>query len=240
MSEHETSGYIVREGQLHWVEDALDAVWSSEHFKNFLRNLADSAASVLGPDVFAGITSVRDGHPATVASSAPDANRFDEIQYNYNEGPCLTAMRTGNVILITDLAEDHRFGAYRDHALSVGAQSSLSLPLDGGDHALGALNLYSGRAHYFGQPELMEGKRFSGEASRALALAVRLVRQLEAVEQRHEALARHRVIDQAAGIIMGQTRCSMEIALSVLHSSSRNRDADIHDIAREIVTAATS
>ncbi|WP_298045147.1 GAF and ANTAR domain-containing protein [uncultured Citricoccus sp.] len=219
---------------------ARGQVLATEHFEGFLQALVNAAADVLGPDVFVGVTVVREGHPATVASSEDDTYRFDEIQYRYDEGPCLTALRTNQVVLVDNLTTEHRFDTYREGAVSLGALSTLSLPLHGGDSAVGALNLYSNQPYAFGQRELLEGKRFAAEASRALELAVRLLRRPDLLEHGPPAPTRHTVIDQATGVLMSRHACGPEQAFQVLRESSRQRGVPVRERAEEIIAAAAA
>jgi len=181
----------------------------------------------------------RDGHPATVGSSDDFAAQLDEAQYGHDDGPCLTAMRAGKIVLVEDLAGDDRSIPYRPRALALGVRSSLSLPLDGGDHAVGALNLYSRRAYAFGPAERAEAQRFAGEASRVLSLAVRLVHDVEITDQLRAALTSRTVIDQAIGIVMGQNRCDADTAFAVLRAASQHRNIKLRVVAAEILTAVS-
>lgn len=214
-----------------------DLVLATEDVENFLQQLADVAAGSAGAEICAGITVFRDGHPATVASSSAEAARYDEVQYGHDAGPCLTALRTGEIVLIRDLAQDERFGEYRPHALAMGLRSALSLPLAGGDDAVGALNLYSRDVDAFGETEQREGLRFAGEASRALRLAVRLAKHTELTEQLSAALTSRAVIDQATGVIMAQNRCSPQDAFAILRSASQHRNVKLRVVAEEIVAS---
>ncbi|WP_165372685.1 GAF and ANTAR domain-containing protein [Pengzhenrongella frigida] len=221
----------------HAAGELQDLVLASDNVEGFLQRLVEIAVAFLGGDISAGVTVSRYGHPVTVASSDRYASQFDEAQYGHNEGPCLTAMRSGNVVLIDDLASDERFSQYRPRALALGVRSSLSMPLDGGDHAIGALNLYSGKPHAFGPTEQGEAKRFADEASRALNLAVRFAQNVEITDQLRAALTSRTVIDQGIGIIMGQNRCDADAAFEILRTASQNRNIKLRTVAAEIVTA---
>ena len=204
--------------------------------EGFLDRLVRVAVSSLGGDISAAVTVERAGHPITVASSDEGAARCDEIQYCLDDGPCLTAMRTGAVVLIDDLASDRRFAEYRTLALAAGVRSSLSWPLAAGAHAVGALNLYSHRVRGFGPAEQGEAQWFSGEAARALDLAVRLAHDTEVTAQLRAALSSRTVIDQAIGILMGQSRCDADAAFVMLRAASQNRNLKLRTVAVEIVT----
>jgi hypothetical protein len=45
-----------------------------------------------------------------VASSDTNAAQIDELQYGLDHGPCLTALRTGELVRIDDLAGEQRWG----------------------------------------------------------------------------------------------------------------------------------
>lgn len=220
----------------HVLEELL---LSTEDVEDFLQQLVGIAVTTIGGEISAGVTVARDGHPATVVSSDVHAARCDEVQYGHDEGPCLTAMRGRTVILVDDLAGEERFGKYRPHAFALGVRSSLSLPLDGGDHAVGALNLYSRHAYWFGAKQRAEATRFAAEASRGLHLLVRVAHHVEITDQLRAALTSRTVIDQAIGIIMGQNRCDADAAFAVLRTASQHRNAKLRTVAAEIIVAVS-
>ena len=84
----------------------------TESIDGFLRELAVLAAGTLGEGLSCGITLQPNGRPLTVASSDQLASQVDELQYGLDQGPCLTALRTGQVTRIDDLAADRRWRRY--------------------------------------------------------------------------------------------------------------------------------
>lgn len=222
------------------LRDTLqDLLLGTKDVELFLQELSELAATVVRDGVHAAVTVARDGHALTVASSDAEAAQYDEVQYHRGEGPCLTSLRTGEIVLIADLAAEDRFPMYRLPALAMGVRSVLSLPLDGGDQAVGALNLYSRSTHAFGEREQVAAQRFADEASRALSLAVRLVQHVELTEQLRAAMTSRAVIDQAMGIIMGQNRCGADEAFAVLRAASQHRNVKLRVVAQEIITSVT-
>lgn len=187
----------------------------------------------------ASSSSGRDGHPLTVASSDAEASRYDEVQYGHGQGPCLTSIRTGEVVVVADLTREERFGDYRPHALALGVRSAMSVPLSGGAGAVGALNLYSTRPHAFDRAEVEDAGRFADEASRALTMAVRLAQHAELSAQLQAALTSRAVIDQAIGVVMGQNRCGADEAFGILRTASQHRNVKLRTVAEEIVTAVS-
>jgi GAF domain-containing protein len=110
----------------------------------------------------------REGGPLTVASSDAHALGLDEVQYGHHNGPCLTCMRTGIIVIISDLAADDRWGAYRLDALAHGIASALSMPLTGGPGVRGALNFYAHQPSAFTTERQQRAEGLGAEASRAL------------------------------------------------------------------------
>lgn len=210
---------------------------TTDGMEEFLQQVVDVAVRTVGGHISAGITVVRDGHPATVASSNADASRFEEIQYGQDEGPCLAAIDTGEAIVVDDLVTEERFLGWRADCLAFGLRSALAVPMDGGTDAVGALNFYSHEPHTFGTDLQAQGQRFADEASRALALAARLAQHATLNEQLQTALTSRTIIDQAMGIIMGQNRCNTDEAFGILRSASQHRNAKLRTIAQEIVDA---
>jgi len=220
------------------ASDLDDLLLSTDIVASLLQDLVGAAVATFRGQLSAGITLDRGGHPATVASSDARTAQYDEVQYALNQGPCLIAMHAQTIVLVDDLAGDERFDEFRPRALALGLRSSLSLPLTGHGAAVGALNLYSGRAHAFGAAEQQQAQRFADEASRAVKLAMRLVRSVQVSAELQTELASRTVLNQAMGIIMGQYRCDPRTALGVLQSASRNRDLDLDLIAAQVVASA--
>ncbi|MGH3799727.1 MAG: GAF and ANTAR domain-containing protein [Pseudonocardiaceae bacterium] len=208
----------------------------TDHFTGFLNELARYAAITVAPELSCGITMDRDGGPLTVASSDAHALSLDEVQYGHHNGPCLTAMRTGTTVSISDLATDDRWGAYRLDGLAHGIASALSIPLTGGPGVRGALNFYAQQPGVFTTERQQRAERLGEEASRALRLAVRLTAQVELTHQLEAALASRTIIDQAIGIIMGQNRCTATDAFEILRRASNHRNIKLRAVAYEIVT----
>jgi GAF domain-containing protein len=204
----------------------------------FLHEVAVLAAGTVAKGLSCGITLQPDGHPMTVASSDTRANQVDEIQYEIHEGPCLHAMVTGDLVVVTDTIGMERWGGFSARAAANGIRSSLSVPLVA-DGISGALNLYAPVADSFGDAEIGRAQLFAASASAALALASRQSTAAALTGQLREALASRAVIDQALGIVMAQERCNSRQAFAILRTASQNRNTRLRDIAHQIVTSVS-
>ena len=82
--------------------------------------------------------------PATAAYVGDTSLPLDHAQYDADDGPCLTAYRTGETVGIADVAEvADRWPKFAAAAAEAGIVSSLSLPLKLKTEVVGALNLYT-------------------------------------------------------------------------------------------------
>jgi diguanylate cyclase (GGDEF)-like protein len=99
------------------------------------------------PITAAGVTLFSPGFkPRHVAASDASALRFEELQTELGEGPCVEAYRSGKAVEMPDLRSDDRFPKFTPRALSVGLAAVFTFPLRHGSSQLGALDLYSDTA----------------------------------------------------------------------------------------------
>ncbi|MBA2280049.1 MAG: EAL domain-containing protein [Acidimicrobiia bacterium] len=95
------------------------------------------------PITAAGVTLISPGEdPRWVAASDDSALRFEKLQTELDEGPCLLAYMTGEAVSVPDLRTDSRFSRFTPRAVEAGLGAVFTFPLRHGDAALGALDLY--------------------------------------------------------------------------------------------------
>ena len=107
-----------------------------------LDHLVSRIVDVL-PITGAGVTLISAGaDPRYVAASDESALRYEELQTELGEGPCLTAYRTGGSVEIADIRDDARYPAFAPRAVAAGLVAAFTFPLRSQGGALGALDLY--------------------------------------------------------------------------------------------------
>ncbi|OIH82800.1 response regulator receiver protein [Arthrobacter sp. UCD-GKA] len=206
-----------------------------DSFLNALTRLAVHELSEPGEEVLCGITLLRHKRPGTVASSSQEAQDLDEVQYNYVDGPCLSAARTQSLVHVPDLQNDYRWPDYTKVVLARGIRSVLAAPfqLEQGDHA--ALNLYAPVPHGFTIEKMRLARGYALQASQAFSIALRLARHKDTATDALEAMKSRTTIDLAVGMIMGQNNCSQEQAIEILKSASSNRNLKLREIAAAMI-----
>ncbi|GAB3553524.1 GAF and ANTAR domain-containing protein [Arthrobacter tumbae] len=219
------------------IDHLQDAVLDSTDVSQFLDQLCRHAVTSLtdGAQVLCGITLLRNRKAATVASSSEYARNMDEIQYSFNDGPCMSAAREQSIVEVRDVRLEQRWPEYM-HAISGhGMRSILAVSFDLAGEANAALNLYSDKANKFTDDAIGRAKSYASEASRSLRLAVRIAQHSEHAEDLITAMESRTAIDIAIGIIMTQNRCTQTEAFAVLRKASSHRNVKLRDLAGQIV-----
>jgi diguanylate cyclase (GGDEF)-like protein len=132
-----------REQQLSEVlSDFARTMLTDFHVQGILDELVGRIVQML-PITGAGVTLISPlAGPRYVAASDSDALRFEELQTELGEGPCLAAYLTGEAISVPDLATESRFKLFSGRALDAGLAAAFTFPLRQGSRRLGALDLY--------------------------------------------------------------------------------------------------
>jgi GAF domain-containing protein len=189
-------------------------------------------AGVAGTE-HAGITLVTDtGTLESRAATGPLPEKLDALQGEVGEGPCLQALWAQQTVRVDDLATDGRWPGFTARAVEAGVGSMLCFQLFVRGRNLGALNLYAGRPHAFGQDSEVVGLVFATHAAVALSAA-------QEIEQLRTAMDSHTVVGQATGILMERHRLSAEEAFAVLSRASQDSNTRLREVARRVVVTGS-
>lgn len=177
----------------------------------------------------ASVTLVRaDGGAETTATSDALVEQADDLQYAFDEGPCLRAAEEGGAYLILNTRTDARWPRWGPAVADLGLHSVLSIHLFTDHRVLGALNLYYESRDDYSDDEVEVAKVVAAHASVALA-KVRSERDLwRAIDSRH-------LIGQAQGMLMERFKLSPERSFSVLRRYSQEHNIKLHEVAGELV-----
>jgi diguanylate cyclase (GGDEF)-like protein len=110
--------------------------------QGILDHLVKRIVDVL-PITAAGVTLIEPGlEPRYVAASDPSALRYEQLQTELGEGPCLLAYSSGEAVSVPDLRAESRFPEFVPRALESGLAAVFTFPLRHEDLQMGALDLY--------------------------------------------------------------------------------------------------
>jgi hypothetical protein len=234
---------MTREMQQFGTGDALAAM--ADQFGQLAVSLADGADQPLThqrlvefavrgiPGAEHASMTVVDGNrpPRTTAGSDELPYQWDELQYEYGEGPCLEAITTNGVELAQDLRTDNRWPLFaRAIVEQTPVRSMLSFRLFLTQQNRAALNLYATRAGAFTDPSTATGAMFAAYASMALLAAA----GHDTANHLLRALETNREIGVAMGILMANGNLTSDQAFEQLRSASQNLNRKLHDIAADV------
>lgn len=216
-----------------------DLVLESIEIDEFLDGLVKIAARELsaatGSAIYSAVTVLRPKRAATVASSSELAKNMDEVQYSFNDGPCLRAAREHRTIIVQDYETERRFPGYRKAIEQYGIRSTLGVPILLRDDVDAGLDLYCEAPDSFSPEAIQAAESFAASASNTVQLAVRFAGLMDQSKHLSAAMENRTTIDVAVGIVMGQNRCSQEAAVSILTEASSNSNTKLRDIAKSLV-----
>ena len=144
-----------------------------------------------------------DGNLRFTSTSDGVLHELEGLQIELDEGPCLLAYRSGEIVVAADLGDDDRFRKFGPRAVEEGMVAVYSFPMHMEDDVFGALNLYRGEAGAFTDDQIDVGQTFANVATSYLANARDSEQQDLLTKQLQHALNSRVVIEQAKGYVVG-------------------------------------
>lgn len=215
-------------------------VLSRETVDTALNLVTDLAATTTAGTLGAGVTVVDEHGKRSKAASNRAVEEADALQYEYDEGPCLTAWRSRELVRIDDTTTDGRWPRWNEAVSGMGVRSVLSAPLLVGGESIGAMKVYCERPMNYGPHDEHVMRLLAGQAaillanSQSLAEARRLGRQLT------EALVSRDDISRATGVLLARGATGEEDAFATLTAAAKRAGRPVHDVARALVAAVTA
>jgi GAF domain-containing protein len=165
----------------------------------------------------------------TPAATSDLVRRIDELQYHFDEGPCLDAIRESETTYSPDVGTDDRWPRWGPAAAEeTGVRSMMCFRLFTHGDKLGALNLYSRASNAFDDDDREQGLAIAAHTAIAVA-AVQEIDQLKA------GMDSRTLIGQAQGILMERFGMDAHRAFAVLTRLASQTNRKLRDIAYEIV-----
>ncbi|MTV26091.1 GAF domain-containing protein [Nitriliruptoraceae bacterium ZYF776] len=174
-----------------------------------------------------------DGSHTTAASTSPAAREVDELEYRLLEGPCVVAMHTGELQLVTDTSEDGRWPRFAAAAADRGFAAVAGIPLVVDGDGVGALNLFAGDTL---APEDVElGQALAGSVAALLANGQAYRRAQRHARRLRQALDELAEVQQAVGVLVVTGGLSTEAAARSLRRRAEREGRGVRDVARDVL-----
>jgi GAF domain-containing protein len=171
------------------------------------------------------------GKKGTFESLAPVTDlpqKLDQLQMQFNEGPCVQAALDEVIVRTDDFREEQRWPQYSPACVEIGVLSGLSFKLYTADRTAGALNLFGFQPNVWDAEAETIGTVLAAHAAAAV-LASRRGQQLES------ALSTRDRIGQAKGIIMERYKVDDVQAFEMMRRLSQESSAKLVDIAQQVI-----
>jgi GAF domain-containing protein len=224
--------------ELSWALSQMSGlVLSRESVDTALELVTALAATATAGTLGAAVTLVDEHGKRSRAASNSAAEQADALQYEFDEGPCLTAWATRELVRIDDTTTDGRWPRWNEAVSRLGVRSVLSTPLLVGGESIGAMKVYCERPKNYGTHAEQVMRLLAAQAaillanSQSLAEARRLSRQLTA------ALAGRDAIAEATGVLLAQGAASRRDAFADLAAAARQSGRPVEDVARALLAA---
>jgi GAF domain-containing protein len=184
----------------------------------------------------AGISLAKGDRLQDTHASSADLSRLEDVQLATSTGPCAVAFRTGEPVVVPDLAEwTSRWPRYCEVAAELGIHSVAGLPMRLGDQTFGALNLYDATPRDWTTEDLDFAGLVRDMACGYFVNVTKLNQQQELTEQLQGALRTRVVIEQAKGMLASAENITLQQAFERIRRMARSRQRPLRDIARELV-----
>ena len=208
----------------------------------FLEELAVLIASTLSTAskrLHCGVTVMRHRKPSVVASSDKRARSLDELQNAFDDGPCLTALRRHEIVVVQDVSLESRWPDYLGAAREQGIGFILAIPLELAGEAEAVVNLYVEKPASLSPLDIDTARNFVANAAKSLRLALKLGNLRDTSNDLAAAMKSRATIDMAVGVIMAQNHCTHEQAIYELTRSSGARKTRLRETAAVVVGAVS-
>jgi transcriptional regulator with GAF, ATPase, and Fis domain len=202
---------------------------------DILYTLCDSVVDVL-PITGAGVMlEDADGSLRFVAATDEVVREIETLQIELGEGPCLAAYRTGEQVIVPNLADDDSFPAFATRAINAGMYGVFSFPMALEQACIGALNLYSHKPVAFDDDGRRAGQTLADVATGYVLNARQLQESAQLSAQLQHALDSRVLIEQAKGKLSEQLDVPVDEAFRVMRTHARNNGIKLRSVAADIV-----
>jgi len=194
-----------------------------------LQSITDASITTVPGADFASISLVTGRRVTPRGATSELAAEIDVLQTEFDEGPCLDALRERITVRVDDFSTEQRWPRFAAEAFRRGAGSLLSFQLFTDGDNLGALNLYADAPGAFDSESENVGQVFAAHAAIALSAARQEQNLRSALDGRD-------LIGQAKGILMERYRLTAQQAFELLVRSSTHTNRKLFAIAEELTT----
>jgi GAF domain-containing protein len=199
--------------------------------------------SALAQDTVPGATgagvSIMDERGRRSSGSTDDRVRLaDRLQYELDEGPCLTAAVSRELVRMDDLASDTRWPRWAAAAARLGLRAAMSAPVVAGDIPLGALKVYADEPGTFDRAAEQRLHLFAAQAAIFVSNLQTQQRAERLSEAMRQTIRSRDAISMAKGLLMGRNAVDEDTAFRLLLSRAEQEGTTVPRAAQALIESA--
>jgi GAF domain-containing protein len=211
---------------------------SEETVQTALGVLSSLAHETVRGSSGAGVSLIDRRRRRSSGSTDPRVQEADNLQYEFDEGPCLAAASNREFVRMDDLAADPRWPRWTAAALDLGLRSVMSAPLIAGDRSLGAIKVYAEEPHAFDERSRQLLTLFSAQAAVLVANLQHQERAQRLSGGMREAFRTRDLVCTAKGVLMGRHAVDEATAFGMLLARGQESGTSVAQAARAVVDSA--
>ncbi len=200
-----------------------------------LEELGDDIARVLGVEGAGVMLADSQGNLRFTSTANEVLYKLEALQVDLNEGPCLLAYRSAEIILAEDLGADPRFPQFGPRARDAGMAAVFSFPMHLDQQVIGALNLYRNEPGPFSFDQIEVGRTFADVATSYLLNARDIEQKDLLTKQLQHALNSRVLIEQAKGFVVGCTGVELSDAFEMIRGYARRQQLKVRVVAHGLL-----
>jgi GAF domain-containing protein len=208
----------------------------------FLHMLAERCVELLEVDAAGLLLADARGTLQLVAASTEQARVVELFQIQNDEGPCLDSYRTGQPVVVGDIAAADaavRWPRFSAAAREMGFAAVHAIPMRLRDQVIGTLNLF-GTAPDGLNPVVARAARALVDIATIGILQERATREQGlVVGQLQVALNSRVIIEQAKGILAERLQVTPDQAFILLRAYSRNHNHPLTKLAGDVISGTS-
>ncbi len=201
-----------------------------------LTALAARCVEILDASATGILLADEDGHLRVIAASSEQVRLLELFQLQNDEGPCMEAFSSGQVVVHTDLRSTvERWPQFTPYAVGAGYESVYAIPLRLRGNTIGALNLFRSKPGTLGDGDVALAQALADLATITILQAEATTEARRREAQLQYALDSRIVIEQAKGMLAEHEHIDMVTAFDHIRNRARNTNTKLTDIAAQIV-----
>jgi GAF domain-containing protein len=230
VSLHDVRQALVELGRLRFgemgVEDAIREVVHTTH-------------SIFDVDGAGLMLADGDQHLRSVAASDSRFTYLEDLQIRHQEGPCIEAYDTKQLVGVDDLTKDQRWPLFSSAAVDQQVRAVLAAPLPYNQDAVGVVAVMSQDSNPWSPEGELALLAFTDLAALLIASMMQSEESTVLSGQLQGALNTRQVIEQAKGVLIGTRHISARAAYEQLRAQARAERRKLAAVCSELVEQAS-